>query len=480
MIKKRPLKAMPGYVLSWAAILAGLCSLLLAYHSAMIVLLVVMALHFCWAYVSSDSGKNIKILMLLSGVSVVLGLLRIIGGYYYPMLLSQVLAIAAGIFTIYNLTFYYSGSWKSRGLLGKASRSIALFFMCLFAIFGAILSYFVVNPAGNSIEGNHVVTDVDSKVEIWGDQIPGNSSRSKLDDMKIEGQPNRWISMLRFLPALRGNKYRDSEAVFDTFTYTYSIQRGYEKETYEDVPYLIPYTVENSKGAVIIVPGGGYAFKSIYDGDAEGKDIAMSLNEAGISAFVLSYRNNPYERPIPQLDLQRAIRYVRFHADEYGFNAENIGLIGFSAGGNQVGSYIHFLMGTDQLPDGYQKDNIDEVDDSVKTMSSIYGMLSYNYNVPVLFASFNSELVKDQKTRVRLLEEMDIAKHLKSRNVSQFISYGTGDFLIDTKIPENYIDASIAAGTDMTVNVAEGQNHGYLQSHYMDDYLKWQIDRFSK
>ena len=95
----------------------------------------------------------------------------------------------------------------------------------------------------------------------------------------------------------------------------------------------MPWVGENSIGAVIVLPGGGYGYKSMDGATYEGQDIALALNEAGFSAFVLHYRSNPYEYPIPQLDLHRAVRYLRANAEDFGFNPANIGLIGFSAGG---------------------------------------------------------------------------------------------------------------------------------------------------
>ncbi|UZM98090.1 alpha/beta hydrolase [Lysinibacillus sp. MHQ-1] len=123
------------------------------------------------------------------------------------------------------------------------------------------------------------------------------------------------------------------------------MEGGYEKTTYEDEPYLIPYAVANSDSAVIVIPGGGYSFKEMDGGTTEGKEVAEALNKAGINAFVLHYRSNPYEWPIPQLDVQRAVRYLRYHANDYGIHPKQIGLIGFSAGGFQTGSFINLIQG---------------------------------------------------------------------------------------------------------------------------------------
>ena len=46
----------------------------------------------------------------------------------------------------------------------------------------------------------------------------------------------------------------------------------------------------------------------------------------------------PYCFPAPQLDAQRAIRSVRYHAPALGIDPQRIGILGFSAGGHLASS----------------------------------------------------------------------------------------------------------------------------------------------
>jgi acetyl esterase/lipase len=69
--------------------------------------------------------------------------------------------------------------------------------------------------------------------------------------------------------------------------------------------------------------------------DHEGTQIAIWLNHLGISAYVLKDRLGPkYHYPVELWDAQRAIRYVRSHAAEFGIRSDHIGIWGFSAGGH--------------------------------------------------------------------------------------------------------------------------------------------------
>ncbi|MBR6184941.1 MAG: alpha/beta hydrolase [Clostridia bacterium] len=89
-------------------------------------------------------------------------------------------------------------------------------------------------------------------------------------------------------------------------------------------PSLAAYPAPASRGAVVVVPGGGYVMKAEH----EGAPIARMLNSQGISAFVLDYRVMPCHRLAPWSDASRAIRLVR------SMGYEKVGILGFSAGGN--------------------------------------------------------------------------------------------------------------------------------------------------
>ena len=96
-----------------------------------------------------------------------------------------------------------------------------------------------------------------------------------------------------------------------------------------------PDADKNTGTAVIICPGGGYNYCVV---DKEGSEIAQRLNEAGVTGIVLRYRT---KRPTgddtlwarPLQDAQRAIRWVRSHAQELEIQPDQVGVMGCSAGG---------------------------------------------------------------------------------------------------------------------------------------------------
>ena len=146
--------------------------------------------------------------------------------------------------------------------------------------------------------------------------------------------------------------------------------------------YAVPENVQ-PKGAVMICPGGAFAFRSMQN---EGYDIADMLVPMGYQCFIVNYRINPYSMQASATDLQRAIRYVKAHAEDYRINPENIALVGFSAGGILNGEVLlnwRDLTNGTALDSSYRPDELDNVPVSacaVGMIYSFYGRLSVSMN----------------------------------------------------------------------------------------------------
>jgi acetyl esterase/lipase len=120
--------------------------------------------------------------------------------------------------------------------------------------------------------------------------------------------------------------------------------KEYEKVSSFDVvcaydvtePTLTVYRAEgeNSRRAVILLPGGGYELVAIYH---EGHDLAKVLAKQGITTAVLKYRlpkTESSDQPhlVPLADTRRALKLLREHSKKYGFEKDKLGVMGFSAG----------------------------------------------------------------------------------------------------------------------------------------------------
>jgi acetyl esterase/lipase len=120
-----------------------------------------------------------------------------------------------------------------------------------------------------------------------------------------------------------------------------------------------PAKEKDTGTAVLICPGGGYW--DLY-WQLEGEEVAAWLNSLGATGIILKYRvprrpdevkGEPARRPLQ--DAQRAVRLVRSKAAEWGIRPQQIGMVGFSAGG-------HLAIATATSFDRQTYEPIDDVD----------------------------------------------------------------------------------------------------------------------
>lgn len=117
----------------------------------------------------------------------------------------------------------------------------------------------------------------------------------------------------------------------------------------EKLPEFTGYIINNTEGynkdvkrpAVIICPGGGYAYTS----SREAEPIALKYLSEDISAFVLRYSCAPSVYPTSLVELATAVKIVRENAEKWNIDANKIIVLGASAGGHLVGCLNVFWNG---------------------------------------------------------------------------------------------------------------------------------------
>lgn len=119
--------------------------------------------------------------------------------------------------------------------------------------------------------------------------------------------------------------------------------------------WVYPAGANANGAAVVICPGGGYV---IHATDHEGVQPAKYFNSIGVTAFVLRYRLSPYRHPVPLMDAQRALRFVRAHAEEFRIDKQRVGIMGFSAGGHLTSTSVtHFDGGDADAADAIDRES---------------------------------------------------------------------------------------------------------------------------
>lgn len=185
----------------------------------------------------------------------------------------------------------------------------------------------------------------------------------------------------------------------------------FSKESYDNSdfkPFLIPYLLEDQstvKGNMIIIAGGGYSSRG---NRGEGYPIAAAFNELGYNCYVLQRRVAPYSQEDIWMDMQRAIRMVRYEIEENELGgAECIVATGFSGGSATIQGSIVKYYGDIQptiTDPTYQADNIDTYSADLTVVCAMYGpaydfrnmdgyvgLVTENTKIPAFFIAMGAD-----------------------------------------------------------------------------------------
>ncbi|HMG09150.1 MAG TPA: alpha/beta hydrolase [Mucilaginibacter sp.] len=240
------------------------------------------------------------------------------------------------------------------------------------------------------------------------------------------------------------------------------------------LPTITAYLPEKSKAngvAVIICPGGGYAYLVV---NHEGKDVAQEFVKKGIAAFVLKYRLpndlTMVKREIgPLQDAQQAIKLVREHATAWNIDPNKVGIMGFSAGGHVAST----------LSTHYQKSLIENASNT--SLRPDYSLLIY----PVI--TFQDSILHKGSKKALIGENAPSDKVREYSNELQvtadtppaFIVHRSDDHVVPVANSINYYNALQRNHVKAEMHIYEAGGHGFgmhnatTTDSWMDRCFNW-------
>ena len=154
-------------------------------------------------------------------------------------------------------------------------------------------------------------------------------------------------------------------------------QDGILYGTADGQPLTMDYYAPKGSGihpVAIIIHGGGY-----HGGDSKNGSeayVADFLAPAGYAAFSVNYRLAPrYPYPYMVQDVQRAVRFIRYHAHDWNADPHKIALVGGSAGG-----HLSNMVGLLNAPgDPHATDPVDRTSAKAQAVISLYAQSSFEF-----------------------------------------------------------------------------------------------------
>lgn len=207
--------------------------------------------------------------------------------------------------------------------------------------------------------------------------------------------------------------------------------------------------------ALLVIPGGAYAFVSILN---EGADIARDMTARGYTVFVLTYRL-PGEgwtdrADVPLQDAQRAMRVIRANAQRYGFDPAAVAAVGFSAGGH-LGATLATGFAERISP---SRDAVDQLDARPTAVGLIYPVISMT--APETHAESAKSLL-GANPGADLIARRSPARHVSAATPPIFLAHAIDDNAVPVENSLIMMRAVRNAGRPVEAHLFEKGGHGF-------------------
>ena len=227
--------------------------------------------------------------------------------------------------------------------------------------------------------------------------------------------------------------------------------------TLQAQPSVTEYAVPGSRGAVVVVPGGGYCMKA----DHEGAPIAEMLNQAGVSAYVLDYRVKPCHMLAPLADAKRAIRLVR------SMGYEKVAILGFSAGGHLTCTAATLYDAGD--PDA--ADPLERLSSRPDAFIPCYAVVSFGAFTHR--GSRESLLGQENADNWELVRKFSNELHITPDTPEAFIWHTAADQAVPVENSLNLALALSAQGVPYEMHIFPQGRHGLGLAEEFEDVKQW-------
>lgn len=253
---------------------------------------------------------------------------------------------------------------------------------------------------------------------------------------------------------------------------------------------------ENPNGAAVVwmVSGGWFsAHEAINPGSIR------EFLDRGYTVFAIVHGSQPkFTIPEAIADVNRAVRYIRHHAADYGIDPNRLGVTGGSAGG-----HLSLMLGTaGDEGDESAKDPVDRESSRVQAVACFfpptdffnYGKEGENalgqgilkgFKAPFDFNELDPNLrvyrpITDEAKIDEIGHKICPIEHVSSDDPPTLIIHGDADELVPIQQAETIIEKLKGAGVECKLVVKKGGGHGWPNlnqdlatlADWFDEHLK--------
>ena len=205
------------------------------------------------------------------------------------------------------------------------------------------------------------------------------------------------------------------------------------------VTVFLPSEKKATGRAIVCCPGGGYTHLAMQH---EGFEWAPFFNEQGIALIVLKYRMPHGHYTVPAEDAEEAMRLVRRNAEAWHINPNDVGIMGFSAGGH-LASTVATHATSDAMPN---------------FQILFYPVISMEQGITHQ-GSRDNLLGKSPKQK--LVNEYCNEQHVNKKTPRCFLALAHDDRAVPPANSLNYYEQLNAHGVSTSMHIYPSGGHGF-------------------
>jgi acetyl esterase/lipase len=260
------------------------------------------------------------------------------------------------------------------------------------------------------------------------------------------------------------------------FTRTRDVVYGRKYGLALTMDVFAPKKDANGVGLISVVSGGWFSRP-----EAIAPAFYQPFVNRGYTVFAVVHGSQP-KFTLPEIiqDMNRSVRFIRFHAKDYSIDPDRIGIMGASAGG-----HLSLMQGT-AGDDGDPKaaDPIDRVSSRVQCVACFFPptdflnwgekgkeMINRNFRPPYTAAFDYHEFNKEKSlfvpiTDIDKLREIGAnvspITHVAKNNPPMLLMHGDKDDLVPLQQSEEFVAKCNDFGVEAKLIVRKGGGHGWL------------------
>jgi acetyl esterase/lipase len=260
-----------------------------------------------------------------------------------------------------------------------------------------------------------------------------------------------------------------------------------------------PKESANGKGIIVVESGN---WKSSYERALRFLTASKVYTDNGYTIFTVLPGSQPrYTIPDQIADLKRAVRFIRYNAKDYGIDAGQIGMMGFSSGG-----HLSLAVATaDDKIDSASMDPVDRVSSRVQAVAVFYPPTDFlnfgkQYAVPSInrtaliltgvYAAFDFKAwndttrsfvtITDESKRLQIAKQISPIYSVSPDDPPVLIIHGDADVLVPLQQSESIIKKFEEAKVPSRLIIKKGGGHGWKNLEVEEkNFIDW-FDKYLK